>query len=123
MGQHPFRIFTIEGKITDDGQLIIDLPENAVRGPVWVTIESQLPYLEEDEEDDEAAEPLWSAGDLFGLGQTAEEIANAPEIGSWADNPITDSAAYVRALRHSMFERRRRKWYREDEDQPGKDPD
>jgi len=41
-----------------------------------------------------------TSADLQGLGLTAEEIAESPEIGAWADDPeIPSGTEYVEALR------------------------
>ena len=81
----------IEGEITKDGHLVIDLPPELPRGRVVVTLES-LP-----EADLELTEE-----DLNGAGLTAEEIASAPEIGAWAENGEGESGAeYVEKLRRA----------------------
>jgi hypothetical protein len=64
----------VEGEITADGHLVVDLPPELPRGRVAVTLEP----LPADVEVTEA--------DLAGAGLTAEEIASSPEIGSWADD-------------------------------------
>ena len=63
----------VEGEITEDGHLLVDLPPELPRGRVVVTLEP-LP-----EDDLELAEE-----DLMGTGLTAEDIASSPGIGAWA---------------------------------------
>jgi hypothetical protein len=63
----------VEGEITEDGHLLLDLPPELPKGRVVVTLEP-LPEEEIDLTED----------DLLGLGLTAEEIARSPEIGAWA---------------------------------------
>jgi hypothetical protein len=79
----------VEGEITEDGHLRIDLPPELPRGRVVVTLEP-LP-----EDDLDLAEE-----DLKGAGLTAEEIAASPEIGAWAeDGEVQSGAEYVENLR------------------------
>ena len=81
----------VEGEITEDGQLRVDLPLDLPRGRVVVTLEP-LP-----EEDLALAEE-----DLKGAGLTAEEIASSPEIGAWAGESEAQSGAeYVEKLRRA----------------------
>lgn len=81
----------VEGEITEDGHLIVDLPPELPRGRVVVTLE---PMLEEDLELTEQ--------DLKGAGLTAEEIALSPEIGAWAEDGEAQSGAeYVENLRRA----------------------
>lgn len=84
----------VEGKITEDGHLLVDLPPELPRGRVVLTLE----LLPEDDlpEDDLGL----SDSDLQGLGLTAEEIAESPEIGAWAGEPeVPSGAEYVENLR------------------------
>jgi hypothetical protein len=79
----------VEGEITEDGHLLVELPPELPRGRVVVTLEP-LP-----EDDLELTEE-----DLNGAGLTAEEIAASPEIGSWAEAGVGQSGAeYVEKLR------------------------
>jgi hypothetical protein len=81
----------VEGEITEDGHLILELPPELPRGRVVVTLEP-LP-----EDDLELTEE-----DLKGAGLTAEEIAASPEIGAWADDKTVPSGAeYVENLRRA----------------------
>jgi hypothetical protein len=84
-------VLRVEGEITEDGHLIIDLPPELPRGRVVVTLEP-LPM-----DAFELAEE-----DLRGAGLTAEEIASSPEIGAWADAGEEQSGAeYVEKLRRA----------------------
>ncbi len=79
----------VEGEITEDGQLLVDLPPELPRGRVMLTLE----LVPEDE-------PELTDEDLQGLGLTAEEIAKSPEIGAWAGDPeVPSGAEYVENLR------------------------
>jgi len=82
-------VLRVEGEITEDGHLIVELPPELPRGRVLVTLEP-LP-----EDDLELTEE-----DLKGSGLTAEEIASSPEIGAWAEDGEGQSGAeYVENLR------------------------
>ena len=79
----------VEGAITEDGHLVVELPPQLPRGPVLVTLEP----LAEDALDLQEA-------DLLGAGLTAEEIAHSPEIGAWSDLlEIESGADFVDRLR------------------------
>jgi hypothetical protein len=81
----------VEGEITEDGQLLVDLPPELPRGRVVVTLE---PLSEENLELTEE--------DLKGAVLTAEEIASSPEIGAWAgDDEGQSGAEYVERLRRA----------------------
>jgi len=81
----------IEGEITAEGHLVVELPPELPRGRVAVTLEP-LP-----EDDFELTEE-----DVKGAGLTAEEIASSPEIGAWADDKAVQSGAeYVENLRRA----------------------
>jgi hypothetical protein len=81
----------VEGEITEDGHLRVDLPPELPRGRVVVTLETLS------EEDLDLTEE-----DLKGAGLTAEEIASSPEIGAWAEDREPQSGAhYVENLRGS----------------------
>jgi hypothetical protein len=82
----------VEGEITEDGQLVVEIPGDLPHGRVLVTLE---PVGEDSLQLTEA--------DLRGAGQTAAEIATAPEIGSWAtggDGP--SGAEYVDSVRRAQ---------------------
>jgi hypothetical protein len=84
-------VLRVEGEITEDGHLLVDLPPELPRGRVVVTLEPlPLDTFELPEED------------LRGAGLTAEEIASSPEIGAWADaGEETSGAEYVEQLRRA----------------------
>ncbi len=80
---------SLEGEITEDGQLLVELPADAPRGRVFLTL--ARPSEEDLDLTDE---------DLQGLGLAAEDIAASPQIGAWADNPeVATGAQYVENLR------------------------
>ena len=79
----------VEGEITEDGHLLVDLPPAFPSGRVVVTLES----LSED--DLELTEE-----DLRGVGLTAEEISSSPEIGAWTEREQS-GAEYVEAIRQA----------------------
>ncbi len=79
----------VEGEITEDGHLLVDLPPELPHGRVVVTLE---PLHDENLELPEE--------DLKGADLTAEEIASSPEIGAWAgDREVQSGAEYVEQLR------------------------
>jgi len=81
----------VEGEISEDRQLLVDLPPELPRGRVMLTFE---PVPEDDLE--------LTDEDLQGLGLTAEEIAKSPEIGAWADGgEIQSGANFVERLRRT----------------------
>jgi hypothetical protein len=85
---------TVEGEITEDGHLVVDLPPETPRGRVVVTLE----LLPADDLD-------LTEEDLKGAGLTAEEIALSPEIGAWAEKgekgEAQSGAEYVEKLRQA----------------------
>lgn len=82
-------LLTVMGEITETGQLVVELPPDAPRGRVVVTLG---PAPEDDLE--------LTDEDVTGLGLTAEEIAASAEMGAWADeSEIGDGASYVERLR------------------------
>ena len=84
-------VLRVEGEITEDGHLRVDLPPEMPRGRVVITLEPLL-----SEEDLGLTEE-----DLRGAGLTAEEIASSPEIGSWKDGDEQSGAEYVETIRAS----------------------
>ena len=79
----------IEGEITEDGHLLVDLPPELPHGRVAVILEP----LSEEKLD-------LTEEDLQGVGLTAAEIAQSPEIGSWADDlEVQSGAEYVDRIR------------------------
>lgn len=78
----------MEGEITEDGHLLVDLPPELPRGRVVVTLE---PLLDDDLE--------LTDEDLRGAGLTAEEIASSPEIGAWRASEARNGAEYVEEVR------------------------
>jgi len=81
----------VEGEITEDGRLVVDLPPEVPRGRVMLTLEI---VAEDDLE--------LSDDDLQGLGLTPQEIASSPEMGAWAQDPeVPSGAEFVENLRRS----------------------
>jgi hypothetical protein len=82
----------MEGEITEDGHLLVDLPPELPHGRVVVTLE--LVPKDDLELSDE---------NLMGIiGLTAEEIALSPEIGAWSvDSQVQSGAEYVEKLRRA----------------------
>jgi hypothetical protein len=81
----------VEGEITEDGHLLIELPPELPRGRVVVTLEP----LSDDELE-------LTEDDVKGDGLTAEEISLSPEIGAWAEDGGGQSGAeYVENLRRA----------------------
>ncbi|HEY8021315.1 MAG TPA: hypothetical protein VIH93_09445 [Thermoanaerobaculia bacterium] len=80
----------MEGEITEDGHLVVELPPELPRGRVAVTLEP-LPADDLD----------LTVEDLTGAGLTAEEIASSPEIGAWRDGELPSGAEYVETLRRA----------------------
>jgi len=104
----------VNGKIDENGQLIVQLPPDAPQGGVEVIIKKRVPYAspeltpEEEAALDAELEALMSDPQTFtGLGLTAAEIAQSPEIGSLGID-FPDGATYVENLRQNK--RARRKW-------------
>ncbi|HEY2294628.1 MAG TPA: hypothetical protein VGM86_28335 [Thermoanaerobaculia bacterium] len=84
-------VLRVEGEITEDGHLLVDIPPELPRGRVVITLE---PLSKDDLELTEE--------DLRGAGLTAEEIASSPEIGAWADEGEEQSGAeYVETIRRA----------------------
>jgi hypothetical protein len=80
----------VEGEITEDGHLVVELPPQFPRGRVVVTLEPLCGDLEVTYED------------VKGAGLTAEEIASSLEIGAWAEDGETQSGAeYVKSIRRA----------------------
>lgn len=98
---------TVKGEVTEDGQLIVQLPPDAPRGAVEVTVRKHLTPEEEAALDAEFEALLNDPATFTGLGLSAEEIAGSPVFGIWADREdMADSATYVEELRRKNRERR-----------------
>jgi hypothetical protein len=84
----------VKGILTEEGKIIVDLPEGWKAGEIEleVPIEPQATYS-----DEELAELLKSEP------QSGAEIAQADEIGSWAD--IEDSVEFVEEMRRKRREK------------------
>jgi hypothetical protein len=107
-------MIVIETEIDEDGKLSLQLPPDSPRGPVEVIIREVKPaYVpphltsEEDAALEAELKDLLSDEGLKGLGLTAEEIANSPAFGIWADRTdITDSVEFIESMRRKRHERR-----------------
>jgi hypothetical protein len=110
-------IVIVDGKIDENGQLIIQLPPDAPQGDVEVTIKKRMTYstpkltAEEEAALDTEFEALMSDPQTFtGLGLTMGEIIKSPAIGIWKDREETqDSVAWVAEMRRKKRERRQKR--------------
>jgi len=87
----------LKGRITDTGELELDLPEGLPPGEARITIEIPVAKEWTTRELDEALKvsPL-----------TGAEIVEAGLLGGWADEGITDGQAWVEELRRKRREQR-----------------
>lgn len=87
----------LHGRITEKGELEIDLPPGLPPGEARVTIETPL-------------EPAWSSEELDQAlrtePMTGAEIIAAGLVGGWKEEGITDGAAWVEEQRRRRRERR-----------------
>lgn len=92
-------VIELNGLITEDGELKLDLPSGLPPGEARITIE--IP-----------AEPVWTEDELKWALQTTPmtgaEIVEAGLTGGWEDQGITDGATWVEEQRQKRRERRRR---------------
>ncbi len=103
----------IESEVGEDGKLNIQLPPDAPRGRVRVTVEplNERPTafnepVPDDVYDAELEALLSDPTTYTGLGLTAEEIIKSPEIGIWADREdMVDPVAYLQEQRRKRRER------------------
>jgi hypothetical protein len=90
-------VIQLNGRITEDGDLELDLPSGLPAGEARITIE--IP-----------TETEWSADELARALRTeplsGAEIVKAGLTGGWADAGITDSAAWVAEQRQKRREAR-----------------
>ncbi|MDX2140592.1 MAG: hypothetical protein SF123_21095 [Chloroflexota bacterium] len=106
----------IDGTVTDNGELLVDLPADAPRGKVRVTIApvtaahpqpTKPTFLSPEEEQAwlETYDPELEAlmNEMFNdppLDLSGEDIANSPEIGAWEHrDDIVSGEDYVEKLR------------------------
>ncbi len=96
-------ILHLTGKITEDGKLVVELPEGLPSGDVELT-------LKVSEEEDPENRP-WTEEELreafVFTPKSGAEIIAAGLTGGWEDHGITDSAAWVEEVRRKQEERRR----------------
>jgi len=91
----------IDTNVEDDGLLTVQLPPDAPRGLVRVTIEK---VIDEEATPDAELDDLFIDSYLDGEGLTAEVIASSPEFGMWEDqNVITDGETYVENIRGKRY--------------------
>lgn len=87
----------LNGRITENGELEIDLPPGLPPGEARVTIEIPL-------------EPAWSPEEIREAltikPMTGAEIVAAGLVGGWEDKGITDSAEWLEEQRRRRRERR-----------------
>ncbi len=90
-------VIQLNGRITDKGDLELDLPSGLPAGDARITIEipTETDWSEEDLARALRTEPL-----------TGAQIVEAGLIGGWADAGITDSTAWVEELRRKRREAR-----------------
>ena len=107
-------IVIVDGKIDENGQLIVQLPPDAPQGDVEVTIKKRTIYLtpeltpEEEAALDAEFEALMRDPQTFtGLELPMGEIIKSPAIGIWKDREDTqDSVAWIEEMRRKRRERR-----------------
>lgn len=97
----------IDAEIGEDGKLVLQLPPDAPRGSVKVTVEKTERYAEPELSPEEEAaldaelQELLKPENLRGQGLTAGEIARSPEFGAWQNRTdIPDGTSYVEKLRN-----------------------
>jgi hypothetical protein len=92
-------VIHLNGHITDDGELELDLPSGLPAGEARITIE--IP-----------TEVRWTQEDLDRALQTTPmtgaEIVKAGLVGGWEDAGIEDSVRWVEEQRQARRERRHR---------------
>lgn len=106
--------YKIDYFVDDNGEIHIQLPPDAPRGSVTITVErlaapNDQPELTPEEEAalDAELEELMKPENLRGLGWTGSELAKSPEIGVWRDREdMRDSAEYVLKMRRETNQRR-----------------
>jgi hypothetical protein len=89
--------FRLRGRVTEEGELDIELPAGLPAGEVRITLE--IP-----------AEPAWTADELDRALQvvplTGAEIVRGGLTGGWAERGISDGEAWVHELRQRRREER-----------------
>jgi hypothetical protein len=104
----------VKGNVSEDGQLIVELPSDTPHGEVEVIVRKIAPVAtpeltpEEEAFWDAEFEKLINDPKTFtGLGLTIGEIAQSPEIGIWADREdMADPVAYLEEMRRKRRQRR-----------------
>jgi hypothetical protein len=105
-------VLILDGRIDEQGRLIVDIPPDAPQGEVEVIIKKRIPHVEPELTPEEEAalkaelEELLKPENLRGKGLTAGEIIKSPAIGIWKDREETqDSVAWVSETRRKRRER------------------
>jgi hypothetical protein len=92
-------VIELNGRITEEGELKLDLPSGLPAGEARITIE--IP-----------SDTEWTSADLDRVLQTAPmtgaEIVKAGLLGGWEDSGISDGAGWVDEQRQTRRERRYR---------------
>ena len=92
-------VIELNGQITENGELKLELPSGLPAGEAHITIE--IP-TETDWTEDELK---WA---LQTTPMTGAEIVESGLLGGWEDKGISDGAAWVEEQRRKRRERRRR---------------
>ncbi|HYU32580.1 MAG TPA: hypothetical protein VEW48_10495 [Thermoanaerobaculia bacterium] len=91
---------SLNGRITEKGELDLELPAGLPPGEARITIEIPI-------------EPGWTPAELDRALEvvplTGAEIVRGGFTGSWADQEISDGEGWVRERRHRRREERRGK--------------
>jgi hypothetical protein len=100
-------IIHLRGKITEKGELDVQLPSDLPTGEVTIHIEYDVPRQTE----------TWTEEELEELKEllkpdpkTGAEIVALGLTGTWADLDIVDSVEWVEELRRKRKERRNIQW-------------
>ena len=97
----------IHGRITEDGKLQFDLPEDAPVGEVEITIRLREPEMPDD------ILPTFTDEELAELSKPEPTPFHLVETGIWADKNIGDSLAWLEERRDERRARRRARWSQE----------
>jgi hypothetical protein len=89
-------VIHLNGHITEDGELKLDLPSGLPPGEARITIETPIA-------------PSWTSEEINSAlkvePMTGAEIVASGLLGGWEDEGITDSAAWVEEQRRKRRER------------------
>jgi len=108
-------VIELTAKVGKGGIVTLQLPPEFEDDEVRITVESTRGSEATSTEEIPWEERPWTKEELEALltfkGQTGAEIANSPEVGSWAHLGITDPVAWVEEVRRQ--EEEERKWPRD----------